>query len=93
MTDAKFNDLSENAQEVMRLDRTYKITVFSYGNKVEISFDTKLDQPLGQLKDMISLAMKNGAQWFLQNWITDKETGKRRLERTQATLDQAPKLG
>lgn len=90
MTDAKFNDLSKDATEVMRYDRAYKITVFSYGNKVTMDFDTKLDQDVGTIKDMIQLARQNGTQWELVEWITDKESGKRRMARTQATLDIIP---
>jgi hypothetical protein len=91
MTDAKFNDLSKDASEVIRYDRAYKVTVFSYGNKVTMDFDTKLDQPCGTLKEMVQIARQNGIAWELVEWITDKDTGKRKQVRQQATLDVIPK--
>lgn len=87
MTDAKFNDLSEDGQQVIRYDQAYKLTIFSFGNKVSMELDTKLDQKLGSLKDVIGLAMKNGAQWVKEEWTTDPNTGKRKLNKTQVALD------
>ena len=90
MTDAKFNDLSKDASEVMRYDRAYKITVFSYGNKVTMDFDTKLDQNVGTIKEMIQVARQNGTNWELVEWVTDPNTQKRKMARRQATLDVIP---
>ena len=90
MTDAKFNDLSKEGSEVIRYDQAYKITVYSYANKVNIDFDTKLGQGLGTLTDMLKLARQNGRQWFLNQWTTDPESGKRKMIQSQATLDMIP---
>jgi hypothetical protein len=87
MTDAKFNDLSEKGSEVIRYDQAYKIALYSFGNKVSMEFDTTLNQKLGTLKDMIGLAMQNGAQWHKEEWITDPATQKRKLVKTQVALD------
>jgi len=92
MGDLKTNDLSKDASEPIKYENAYKITITSYGNKVTMSLDTKLDQNLGSLKDMLQLARQNGIQWFLETWVTD-DKGKRKLQRSQATLDQIPKIG
>jgi len=83
MTDAKFNDLSDQGSEVIRTDRSYTVTITSNGNKTHLKFDTKLDQALGKLSDCIGLALKNGCKWYSETWTTD-EAGKRKLVRTEA---------
>lgn len=83
MTNATFNDLSKDGQQVIRYDQAYQITVVSKGNKVEMTFDTKLDQPLGSLKDMIGIALQNGIKWHSVQWTEDPETHKKKKVTTE----------
>jgi hypothetical protein len=87
MTNATFNDLSKDGQEVIRYDKAYQVTVVSKGNKTELSFDTKLDQKIGTLQEMIQLALQNGINWNKITWEEDPVTKKKKKVITQVLDD------
>ena len=94
MTDLKANDLSKDGQEIVRYEKAYRVNVYSFGNKTNIEFDTKLDQSLGTLKDSIALAIQNGKTWVEVKWVKDEVTGKlKKVETPVAQQKIDPTVG
>lgn len=58
MTNAVMDDLNEG--KVIKSDLSYKVSVYSRGQKVHIDFDCTFDP----IKDMVSLAVQGGCKWY-----------------------------
>lgn len=81
MTNAIISDITG---KTIKMDSSYKVSIYSRGQKVHLDFDCEF---VAELQTLCKLALKNGAKWYQLIKSDDGKWSRKEVEVAKKNAD------